>query len=447
MERKIYSVSDLARLISWTMEGEIGMVWVEGELSGARVAGSYGYTYFTIKDANAQISGIMSRQVRARLAEGVSFEDGDKVRIYGEVTFYEVGGRLQIKVARVEAMGLGDLLRRLEELKRKLRAEGLFDEERKRKLPLLPQRIGVVTSEHGSVIHDIVTVLQRRFHNLHLRLYPVRVQGEGAALEVAAAIQWFNLCCGSGSEWPADLLIVGRGGGSLEDLWAFNEEVLVRAVAASHIPIVSAVGHQDDWTLCDFAADLRAATPSVAAEQAIRPKDEFEADIMQLSAILKRTLQARLEVMRGRLALLAQSSALKRPLSVVEKRAQHLDMMGMGMRNALGHAVQQERRRIMEYIALLERRRDLFTAQGRERINLTRQGLQLNARHALERGRTTLKSVSAQLGALNPVSVLERGYTITRLEDGSILRHADDARPGVGLSTQTRDGVVYSVVR
>ncbi|HOE62020.1 MAG TPA: exodeoxyribonuclease VII large subunit, partial [Kiritimatiellia bacterium] len=254
-EKRALTVSELTRRIRQTLEDEIGSVWVEGEISNCKRYSS-GHTYFVLKDEKAQLNAVLFAGTQALLDPALRLEDGLRVRVFGEITVFESRGQYQLKVRKVEEAGQGDLMRRFEELKRRLQAEGLFEDARKRPLPRLPQRIGVVTSPTGAVIHDILSVLGRRFPNVQVRLAPVKVQGEGAAEEIAEAVAQFNRMCGSGSDWPADLLIVGRGGGSLEDLWAFNEECVVRAVAESVIPVISAVGHNVDYTLCDFAADL-----------------------------------------------------------------------------------------------------------------------------------------------------------------------------------------------
>ncbi|MEI7903119.1 MAG: exodeoxyribonuclease VII large subunit, partial [bacterium] len=275
---QVYTVSELTRQIKQTLEDEVGHVWVEGEISNYKVYGS-GHAYFSLKDATAQLSAVLFAGTRAGVSPVPRLADGQRVRAYGEITVFENRGQYQLIVRKIEAAGVGALMQRFEELKNKLQAEGLFDSSRKRSLPRLPQRIGIVTSPTGAVIHDMLNVLGRRFPNLQIRLVPVKVQGAGAAEEIAEALALFNRVFGPGSSWPTDVLIVGRGGGSLEDLWAFNEEVVARAVAGSAIPVISAVGHEVDFSLCDFAADLRAPTPSAAAELAVAPKGEVEAEV------------------------------------------------------------------------------------------------------------------------------------------------------------------------
>jgi exodeoxyribonuclease VII large subunit len=265
--RRVWKVSELTRRIKGALEDEFGAVWVEGEISNLRRPAS-GHAYFTLKDATSQLRAVMFRGALAGVA--MPLRDGQLVRGFGQITVYEAGGDVQILLKRIEPAGEGELMLRLEALKKKLAAEGLFDEARKRPLPALPQHVGVVTSPTGAAIRDILQVLDRRFANLHVVLAPARVQGAGAAEEIAAAIDLLNARGG------LDVLIVGRGGGSLEDLWCFNEEVVVRAIVRSAIPVISAVGHEIDWTLSDFAADVRAPTPSAAAEMVVKGKDELE---------------------------------------------------------------------------------------------------------------------------------------------------------------------------
>lgn len=444
--RKIYSITELARLINRALEDGVGRVWVEGELSGARVAGNYGYTYFTLKDAHAQLAGIMSAQTRRALPAGVVFEDGALVRICAEVTFYEPGGKLQLKVLRVEAAGVGELMLRFEELKSRLQSEGLFETVRKRPLPKLPQRVGVVTSPTGAVIHDIITVLRRRFPNLQLRLFPVKVQGAGAAEEIAEAVRFFNRWHGQGSEWPADVLIVGRGGGSLEDLWAFNEECVVRAVADSVIPVISAVGHESDVSLCDFAADVRAPTPSAAAELTVRPKVEFESDIARHARQLRNALRGRVADLRGRLVAAGAASALRHPLRITERRAQMVDTLCMRMGHAAQSLTQTRRQKAVEAFARLDALRARHLGQLRQRIVSSCGAMSQACARRLDRRRAGLVLLERQLWLLSPVSVMRRGYSLTRRADGSLVRSVADVVAGTALSTQVKDGVIESTV-
>ncbi len=258
--KKIYSVSEITHEIKVLLEGRFPGVWVEGEISNIRKPGS-GHVYFTLKDEGSQLQAVLYRSQFSR--SKFDLKDGLQVIAFGDVSVYAKGGRYQITVAEIEPKGLGALQLAFEQLKQRLAKEGLFAPEKKKRIPLLPERIGIVTSPTGAAIRDILTVIERRFANVRILISPVRVQGETAAGEIAAAIDGFN------SRADVDVIIVTRGGGSLEDLWAFNEEAVARAIAGSHIPVISAVGHEIDFTISDFVADLRVPTPSAAAERAI----------------------------------------------------------------------------------------------------------------------------------------------------------------------------------
>src|SRR5579863_4731318 len=271
-QRRVWKVSELTECLADLLERAFRDLWIEGEVSNCRPAQS-GHIYFTLKDAHSQIRCVCFRdQVR-----GLKFrpEDGLHVTVRGSLGVYEVRGEYQVYVTHIEPVGLGALQLAFEQLKKKLQEEGLFDDARKKPLPILPRCIGVITSPTGAAIRDILRVLKRRFANVHVQLYPVKVQGEGAAAEIVAGLRYFNRAK------FADVLIVARGGGSLEDLWAFNEETVARAIAASAVPVISGVGHETDFTIADFVADLRAPTPSAAAEIVVRSRDEFERHIAE----------------------------------------------------------------------------------------------------------------------------------------------------------------------
>ncbi len=443
---KVYSITEITRLIRQTLEDEVGGVWVEGEISNYKLYTSSGHSYFVLKDAGAQLNAVLFSAARAALPAALRLADGVRVRAFGEITVYEAAGKLQIKVAKIEEAGLGDLMRRFEALKRKLQAEGLFDASRKRPLPRLPRRIGIVTSPTGAVIHDILNVLWRRFPNIQVRLAPVRVQGAGAAEEIAEAVALFNRVCGPESAWPADLLIVGRGGGSLEDLWAFNEEIVARAVAASAIPVISAVGHEVDFSLCDFAADLRAPTPSAAAELAAAPKAEFEAQIAGLDRALRQALRQRAAELRSRLAAARASAALRQPRQITERLAQRVDTLGMRLEHALRRRLQAVRQQAAGTFGRLELLRERRVRQLESRVALDERRLTQACRLRAERCRARALAAERQLGLLNPLAVLERGYSLTRTESGALVRSVGDAAPGRTLVTRVRDGAIRSVV-
>lgn len=413
--RKIYRVSEITRLIRVALENEFGRLWIEGEISNLRRPSS-GHLYFTLKDESAQIAAVFFKGGQRGLA--VALKDGLKVRLYGEISVYEASGQYQIVVRKVEEAGKGSLQEAFEALKEKLAAEGLFDESRKKRLPLLPQHVGLVTSPTGAAIRDILNVLSRRFPNLHMVIAPVKVQGEGAAQEIAAAIDLFNARGG------LDVMIVGRGGGSLEDLWCFNEEVVARAIARSRIPIISAVGHEIDFTISDFVADLRAPTPSAAAELMVGQKVAFEEQLQQDAARLARALRHQVQEMRSRLRVASSSYVFREPRNLVRQFAQRIDTV----RAAMSHALQ---------------------STGRERRDrLDRLTLRLSHHMMLQTStsRQDVKRLSSQLKALSPIAVLDRGFSITRLESGAIVRDPVDVGVGAILRTQVAGGTLDSKV-
>ena len=294
----VMGVSEVtARLKRLIEGGPLHTVSVRGEISGWRLYPS-GHAYFALKDAGAQLQCVMFKSALARCRAAGGLRDGLDCVFSGELEVYAPHGKYQLVARRAEPAGKGSLAAEFEKLKARLAAEGLFGAERKRPLPFLPRRIGIVTSPAGAVVHDMATVLLRRYPNLEIRLYPVKVQGEGAAAEIARGVEWFNA---AERDWRPDVLIVGRGGGSIEDLWAFNEEIVVRAVAASAVPVVSAVGHETDFTLCDFAADVRAGTPSIAAEICVPVKSELKARVDAAASRLDRCMEHAWETRAQRL--------------------------------------------------------------------------------------------------------------------------------------------------
>ncbi len=414
-EPKIYKVAEITRLIKELLEGEVGEVWIEGELSNVRRPAS-GHCYFTIKDENAQIAAVMFRGRQA----GLRFEprDGLVVRVFGTVSVYERSGQYQVIVSRMQAGGKGALQAAFEALKKKLMDEGLFNSARKRAIPMLPRHIGVVTSPTGAAIRDILNVLSRRFSNLHVVLAPVRVQGDGAAPEIAAAIEELNRMGGF------DVLIVGRGGGSMEDLWPFNEEIVARAIAASAIPVISAVGHEIDFTISDLTADLRAPTPSAAAELVVGRKAEFDASIEAFAINLRRALERRLLEIRSRVAAASGSRVFLEPGHLVRRMAERIMRIQVQLEHRGGDVVRERIQRVDELTQLLGSlsRENLF-------------GLRLKT-----------GQLEARLAGINPLAVLNRGYSITTRLNGEILTRVGQARKGERLLTRLSDGKLESEV-
>lgn len=415
---KPLSITELTQRLRSAVEPSFNSVCVEGEVSGFKVYSS-GHSYFTLKDAGAILNAVLFSGTRAKLPAARVLKDGMKVRADGAVTIYPERGQYQLVVRNLEASGTGDLMQQYEELKKRLQQEGLFAPERKKPLPLFPQRIGIVTSPTGAVIHDILNVLGRRYPNLNIRLAPVKVQGEGAASSIANAIHYFNVV----STWIPDVLIIGRGGGSIEDLWAFNEEPVVRAVAASQIPTLSAVGHETDVTLCDFAADVRAPTPSAAAELVIAPKVEFQARLERLQEDLQHTLTQRLE-----------------------QSMQRVDDFDSRLRAALQQKGHQFRKRVEQASARLGILRERQTRTLGSRLALVRQRLAQAAQRRSERERAHLATLARQCALLNPLAVLDRGYSLTRTAEGRLVRSVADVAPDTALRTQVKDGTIASRV-
>jgi exodeoxyribonuclease VII large subunit len=430
---QILGVAALTRLIKESLEGEFPALWVRGEVSGFKRADS-GHLYFALKEGkDALLDCVMWRTSAARL----SFEpcDGAEVEAFGGITVYEPRGRYQLVAKELRPAGLGALLLALEELKRRLQAEGLFDDQRKRALPRFPASIGLVTSPVGAAVRDMVKVLRARWPGIRLVLAPVRVQGAGAADEIAAAIERFNRYA------RVDVLIVGRGGGSLEDLWAFNEEAVVRAIAGSAIPVISAVGHEVDWTLADLAADVRAATPSNAAEIAVRDRGEVAQRVALLGERTKRALHAGLDERRRRVATLTATYGFRRQQDAISQWQQRVDDLAGRLRVTLVSRLSAARERLRAAVSrygLREWPRTL--AVRRERATVARERLAEATVRAVHDRRTRLTGYADRLRALSPRLVLERGFCIARRVDGSLVRAAEGLSPGDLLSLEFARG-------
>ncbi len=413
--RRVYRVAELTRAIKTMLEDAYPAAWVEGEVSNLRRPAS-GHLYFTLKDEQAQLQAVFFRGAQRTLT--FDLRDGLQVRLFGGLSVYERQGQYQLIVRRAEEAGRGALREAFERLKKRLVAEGLFDPARKRPLPLLPRHVGVVTSPTGAAIRDILNVVGRRFPNLHIVLAPARVQGEGAAAEIAAAIDLLNARGG------LDVLIVGRGGGSLEDLWAFNEEPVARAIARSAVPVISAVGHEIDFTISDFVADVRAPTPSAAAELVVGRKASFEEQLDQRRQALRRLLRSGLLAWRRRYERCAGHYVFREPRHAA---AAYRERLG-GLRGRLARAARDRVR------------------QAQQRVDADA----LLARHAADRARRdarqSLRRLSAQVHALGPLAVLARGFSITCTADGAPLRAAAALRTGDRLRTRLHEGRIESTV-
>jgi exodeoxyribonuclease VII large subunit len=432
-----FSVSEIAHALKRTVEDAFGHVRVRGEISGLKVAAS-GHVYLCLKDENAVLDGVMWKGPAAALK--FRPEDGLEVVATGKLTTYPGRSKYQIVIERMEPAGAGALMALLEQRKAKLAAEGLFAAERKRPLPFLPEVIGVVTSPTGAVIRDILHRLSDRFPRRVL-VWPVLVQGEGAAEQVARAVRGFNALSNGGAIPRPDVLIVARGGGSIEDLWAFNEEAVVRAVAESRIPTISAVGHETDTTLCDFAADRRAPTPTAAAEIAVPVRDDLVYTVGTLGLRLDRALSKDVGVMAERVQAVAQR--LPTPRELFALRQQRFDELADRLPRAL--SANAPRSRVRYERASSPLRPALFAQRLRiEQNDLDRQSYQLRcAGEALGRREANcLEQASRLLETLSPFATLQRGYAVVQKRDGGVVTRVPEARAAVELTVRFADGAV-----
>jgi exodeoxyribonuclease VII large subunit len=431
-DRDIYSVSRLNREVRVLLERGFGSLWLEAEISNFARPGS-GHWYFSLKDAAAQVRCAMFRQ-RNMLCTFTA-RDGQKVLVRARIGLYEPRGEYQLIIDHMEDAGLGALKRQFEELSAKLKQEGLFAAERKRPLPSLPKRIGIVTSPTGAAVRDILHVLARRFPAAAVLIYPVPVQGAQAAAEIVAALEV------AGRRAECDVLILARGGGSLEDLWAFNDERLARAIVASPIPVITGIGHEIDFTIADFAADVRAPTPSAAAELVVPDAEEWLNSFARLGARLQRGVRRRLEEHGKRLRWLTGRAALVSPTARLGAHAQRLDELEQSLVRALRRRLQERRERLrwlMGRAALLSPSTRL-TQEGLRLENLAAR-LYRAWRQALESRRERLLPLVRTLSAVSPLATLERGYAIVSLEGGGILRNAADAKPGTLIEARLAHG-------
>ncbi len=433
-DRVILSVSELTRDVKLNLESSFYNLWVTGEVSNLKQP-SAGHLYFTLKDDRSQLSAVMFRSARRNLKFRPA--DGMAVLVRGHLTVYEPRGAYQIQVEAMEPRGKGALQIAFEQLKEKLAKEGLFDDSRKQPLPLLPQRLGIVTSPSGAALRDLCHILHRRFPNLEVIVYPARVQGGLAAADIAKGVQVLNRLGGF------DVIIVGRGGGSLEDLWPFNEESVARAIAASKIPVVSAVGHEVDFTIADFVADVRAPTPSAAAEIVVTRKEDFEERVKNLAARIDTSLRHQLERQRSRVEQLTEHRAFAAVRHSVELRAQRLDEMALRSEAGVRRGVMSGRRRLDDAARRLEACRP-DRKLGEAKSELTGLGARLAAAisAARESKRSALAARGAKLEALSPLAVLGRGYSLTWSAQGKLLRDAGEASPGDALKVTLHKGAL-----
>lgn len=439
LQRRIYSVSELTARLQGLFEESFSNVWVSGEISNVRKPAS-GHFYFTLKDGQSQLKAVCFRQNALYLK--VKPQDGLEIVARGRLGIYEVRGEYQLYVEAIEPLGYGALQLAFEQLKRKLEAEGLFEPERKREIPRAPARVGIVTSPTGAAIADMIRVLERRAPGLHIRLFPAQVQGEGAAAEIARGLRWF-----SENEW-ADVVIVGRGGGSLEDLWAFNEEIVARTIAESAVPVVSAVGHQTDFTIADFVADKRAPTPSAAAEMVAAERSELIARVRELRDRALRAVRYRLSMAERRLL----EAGVERPATLIRRRIQSYwqrnDELEQRLTSSAAARVRRLERRLREaqhQLSELDLRVRLVREHNRE-SDLARR-LVAAERGRLEKTHARLTLLTRRLQALSPTAILERGYAIVSDTAGRIVRESQAVAAGDALAVRLHRGRLAVDVR
>jgi exodeoxyribonuclease VII large subunit len=430
--RRVFTVSELTRAVKDTLEGRFGGLWVEGEISNLRVHTS-GHVYFTLKDEEAQVRAVLFRSRVRR----VRFEPADGLHIlaFGRLDVYAVRGEYQLVCEVMEPKGLGALQLAFEQLKARLAAEGLFDAGRKRPLPALPRRVGLVTSPTGAAVRDFLRIVTRRFAGLQVLVCPVRVQGDTAAGEIAQALGTLN------RRGDLDVIVLARGGGSLEDLWAFNEEAVARAIAASKIPVISAVGHETDVTIADFVADLRAPTPSAAAELVVREKAELVRQLATLGTRLRRAVGQRTGRVSDRLADIRRRRVLTDPGRPLRDWARRGDDLGARLSRAMTRHATRSRERLDRAARAL--RPALLRAPVRHRRQLAAQlggRLARALRGDTARRRRAVEALAARLDSLSPLACLARGYAIALSPAGEVVTRADQVRVGERLAVRLHAG-------
>ena len=438
-ERRVFTVSDLTARIRDLLTKNFTDVTVQGEISNCRPAAS-GHIYFTLKDDHAQIRCVFFKQQQ----RGMKFrpEDGLKVSVRGSISVYEARGEYQVYVESLEPLGRGALQLAFEQLKKKLEAEGLFAATKKKPLPLLPSRIALITSPTGAAVRDVVRILTRRFPNVHLTLYPVRVQGEEAAGEIIEALEYLN------RRHVADVILLVRGGGSIEDLWSFNEEKVARAIAACTIPVITGVGHETDFTIADFVADVRASTPSAAAELVVQTRKEFDKHVADLRDTLDSLIRYRILELSRRVHELAGRRGFRMPLDLLRQQRQRADELVSRLTLGLRARLETSRRRYTAAhlrIASFDFR--VKMAALRLRLEKRSHELGVRAERLLRTKRECWERLSLQLQERSPLQVLERGYAIATDATGNVLRDAGQVAIGANVTIQLRRGRLKTEVK
>jgi exodeoxyribonuclease VII large subunit len=452
-----WSVRDLVNDLRQHVEAAYVDLWVEGEISNCRTAPS-GHVYFTLKDGEAQLPVVLFRR-QAQLL-GFQPQDGLAVLVRGRVSVYESRGQLQLIAETLQLRGAGALQLAYEQLKARLLAEGLFDTGRKRPLPAFPRTVGVITSMGGAVLHDIIKVVRRRHARLNLLVYPATVQGPDCAVSVAAGIRWFNQSPKQSKRKKSeqdklgqvDLILIARGGGSLEDLAGFNDEALARAIAASMLPVVSAIGHETDFTIADFVADMRAPTPSAAAELITAAQHGIEERIAALDARVRRAIRYQMMLARQCFTALSVNQMQNRVQGIIGRRGQRLDDLRHRLALIAHRRLRERSSQLAGLAARLERCNPAIRlALARRRMEVASQSLGRLALTALAAHTTRLDRASARLDALSPLAVLNRGYALIYIEEGKdagqLLRNASDAHPGQAIRARLANGSVTAEVK
>jgi len=440
-----WSVRELVAGVRQRMEREYADIWVAGEISNCRPAPS-GHIYFTLKDGEAQLPAVLFR----RQAQLLRFrpKDGMAVLARGRVSVYEPRGQLQLIAETLEPRGAGALQLAFEQLKARLLAEGLFDAERKRALPAFPRSVGVITSTGGAVLHDIVKVVRRRHERLNLLIYPAAVQGPECAASVAAGVHWFNQNRLGADAGAVDLILIARGGGSIEDLAGFNDEALARTIAASELPVVSAIGHETDFTIADFVADLRAPTPSAAAEVITAAQHRIEERVQALDGRVRRAMRYQLAMARQRFTAVSIRQMQNRLLALIGRRAQRVDDLRYRLEAAMSRRVRARANQVAALTARVEMQNPLVRLGGaRRRLDRAEQSLGRLAFGMIAARAARLDHASARLTALSPLAVLNRGYALVYAADGRLLRDAAEVQPGETIRARLAQGSVTAEVK
>jgi exodeoxyribonuclease VII large subunit len=425
---KIWKVSEVNSAVRELLENSLMPFWLQGEVGTLNIHSS-GHVYMTLKDPRAQIRGVFFGG--AAQAKSLGLKVGLKVEAFGQLTVYEVRGEYQFSIRNLRPLGIGELQRRFEELKNKLLAEGLFDESRKKTMPALPRKIGIVTSPDGAAIRDFLQIINRRFPNINIKIYPAAVQGKGAEKQIVKGIKFFN------RSRNVDVLVVTRGGGSMEDLWPFNEELLAREIAASKIPVISAVGHEIDFTISDFAADLRAPTPSAAAELVIGRQEEFTDKLKNLKRRILNSLELKYEKFQRRYTEAAKSYVFREPAHLLKQ--QTLDELVESLSSLIKSSRKQASERLIrarkDFIMSSKSNCEMLKAKNREDSKL----IGTLALSQLERASASHERLKAKLEAMNPLSVLQRGYALITDNEGKIVKDPE-LPPGTDLKARIANG-------